>query len=159
MKYHIVWANYWLNSQMDAIGYQFGYIQSERKPWYRRFGVDWYICEESDNWKEKQTAMKKFWFYLSMCENAIGSTLLAHHTQLQFHSLIHTLAGLNEIQRLANQFQELLHINWYWRPSKCPKIVANTQSPSKMIHLLTPNPSRTRFDHPSSITGEKYPKL
>jgi hypothetical protein len=34
---------------MDAIGYQFGYIPSERKPWYRRFAVDWYICEESYN--------------------------------------------------------------------------------------------------------------
>ena len=120
MKYHIVWANYGLNSQMDAIGYQFGYIPSERKPWYRRFGVDWYICEESYNWKEKQTRMKKFWFYLSMCENAMGSTLLAHHTLTQFHSLIHTLAGLNEIQHLSVHFQHLFHPSWLLHPPQCP---------------------------------------
>ncbi len=53
--------------------------------------------------------MKKFWFYLSICENAMGFTLLAHRTQMQFHSLIHTLAGLSEIQHLSVQFQHLLH--------------------------------------------------
>ena len=122
MKYHIVWANYGLNSQMDAIGYQFGCIPSERKPWYRRFGVDWYISEESDNWKEKQARMKKFWFYFSIGENAMGSTLLAHHTHTQFHSLIHTLAGSNEIQHLSVQFQHLLHPSWLLRlPQRPPK--------------------------------------
>ena len=49
-------------------------------------------------------SMWKFWFYLSMCENAMGSTLLAHHTHTQFHSLLHTLAGLNEIRPLSVQF-------------------------------------------------------
>jgi hypothetical protein len=105
---------------MNAFGYQFGCIPSEWKPWCRRFGVDWYICEESYNWKEKQTRMKKFWFYLWMYENAMGSTLLAHYTHTQFHSLIHTLAGLNEIQHLLVQFQHLFHPSWLLHPPQCP---------------------------------------
>jgi hypothetical protein len=121
MQYHIVWASYGLNSQMNAFGYQCGCIPSERKPWYRRFGVDWYICEDNDIWKEKYTRMKKFWFYLSICENAMGSTLLPHYTHTQFHSLIHTFAGLNEIQHLSVQFQHLFHPSWLLRSPQCRK--------------------------------------
>ena len=138
MKHHIVWANYGLNSQMDAFEYQFGCILSERKPWYRRFGVDWCVCDESDNWKEKQTRMKKFWFYLSICENAMGSTLLAHHTQPQFHSLIHTLAGLNEIWPLSVQFPHLLHPIWLLRPpQRLKKDGKSKEAPRKKTLTVT----------------------
>jgi hypothetical protein len=64
--------------------------------------------------------MKRFWFYLSTCENAMGSTLLAHHTHTQFHSLLHTLAGLNEIRPLSVQFQHALHPIWLLRPTQRP---------------------------------------
>ena len=52
--------------------------------------------------------MKKFRFYFSIGENAMGSTLWEYRRHTQFHSLIHTLAGLNEIQHLSVQFQHLL---------------------------------------------------
>ena len=52
----------------------------------------------------------------------MGSTLLAHHTLTHFHSLIHTLAGLNEIRPLSVQYQHQLYPIWLLRlPQRPPK--------------------------------------
>jgi hypothetical protein len=153
MQYRIVWASYGLNSQMNAFGCQCGCIPSERKPWYRRFGVDWCICEDNDNWKEKQTRMMKFWFYLSICENAMGSTLLAHHTHTQFHSLIHTLAGLNEIRPLSVQCQHLFHPIWLLRPPQCPKKDGRSKEPPRNKPLTGTQTAETV--HHSLVLGDK----
>ena len=154
MKYRMVWANCGLNSQMDAIGYQFGCILSERKPWYRRFGVDWCICDESDNWKEKQTRMKKFWFYLSICENAMGSTLWEYRRHTQFHSLTHTLAGLIEIQHLSVQFEHLFHPSWLLHPLQSPNKVGKSKEAQRK-KPLTGTQTAEAVHQPLVLGGRK----
>ena len=94
-------------------------MKSHWMPWYRLFGVAWCTCDGRDVWIKKLGTTWKFCFCLSMCENAMGSTLWAHRTHMQFHSLIHTLAGLNEIQHVSVQFQHLLHPSWLLRPPQC----------------------------------------
>ena len=40
-----------------------------------------------------------------------------NNQHIHFHSLLHTLAGLNENQHPRLQFQELLYLIWFWRSS------------------------------------------
>ena len=103
----------------------------------------------------------KFWFYLSLCDNAMGSKHKLNNQHIHFHFLIHTLAGLNENQYPRVQFQELLHITW---PDlgACPntgKLIANPQSPNKMIRLPTPYPQKKLIDRSSNVMVAKYQKL
>ena len=105
----------------NAIGPQHGCMPSERKPCYRRFGVDRHTCWESGIAVEKLRRIWKFWFYLSLCDNAMGSKHKLNNQHMHFHSLVHTLAGLNENQHPRAQFQYLFHLIWCWRPFQCPK--------------------------------------
>ena len=54
-------------------------------------------------------------FYLSLCENAMGWQHKVDNPHTHFHSLVHTMAGLNENQHLSIQFQQLLLLIWFWR--------------------------------------------
>ena len=121
-RHDIVWPNYRTKWQENAIGPQSNWMSSERKPRYPRFGVDRHNYWESDIAMEKLWKIWKFCFYLSLCENTMGYKHKPNNRHIQFHSWTHTLAGLNENLRPRVQFQELLHITWYWRLSQHRKI-------------------------------------
>ena len=92
------------------MGYHHGYISSDGKPRYRRFGEGWYTCGDYDIVVEKLRRIWKFWFYLSLCENAMGCQHKLNNQHMHFHSLVHTLAGLNENLHPRVQMQELLYL-------------------------------------------------
>ena len=116
-QHEIVWPNDRTKWQENAIEYQNGCIPSEWKPRYRRFGVDRHTYWESGVAVEKLRRIWKFWFYLSLCENAMGCKHKLNNQHMHFHSLVPTLAGLNENLHPRVQFQELLYLIWYWRLS------------------------------------------
>ena len=130
-QHDIVWPNHRPNCQKNGIGPQRGYIPSERKACYRRFGVDRYTYWESGIAVEKLRRIWKFWFYLSMCDNAIGSKHKLNNQHIHFHSLVHTLAGLSENQCPRLQFQELFHLIWFWRPSQHREIFGKSTKPQR----------------------------
>ena len=131
----IVWPKYRTKWQENPIGPQLGYISSEWKPSYRQFGEGWYACGDYDIAVEKLRRIWKFWFYLSLCENAMGCKHKLNNQHMHFHSLAHTLAGLNENLRLSIQFQELLHITWYWRLTQHQKIYGKSTKPQRNDQL------------------------
>ena len=103
----IVWPNYQPNCQRNAIGPQSGFISSEWKPRYRQFGGDRHTYRESGVAVAKLRRICRFWFYLSLSQNAISSKHKLNNPHIHFHSLVHTLAGLNENQCPRLQFQDL----------------------------------------------------
>ena len=121
-QHDIVWPNHRPNCQKNVIEPQRGYIPSEWKPRYCQFGVDRHTYWESGIAVEKLRRIWKFWFYLSLCDNAMGSKHKLNNQHMHFHSLVHTLAGLNENQHPRVQFQELLYLIWFWRLSQHRKI-------------------------------------
>ena len=130
-QHEIVWPNNQTKWQKNAIGPQTGRMPSEWRPRYRQFGVDRHTYWESDIAVEKLRRIWKFWFYLSLCENAMGCQHKLNNQHIHFHSLVHTLAGLNENQHPRVQFQGLSHIIWYWRPFQCPKIYGKSTKPQQ----------------------------
>ena len=56
----------------------------------------------------------KFGFYMLLCENTMGCQHKLNNQHILFHSLIHTLAGLNDNQYPRVQFQELLYLIQFW---------------------------------------------
>ena len=130
-QHEIVWPNYRSNCQKNAIGSQSGRMVSEWKPRYRQFGVDRYTYWESGIAVEKLRRIWKFWFYLSLCENAMGCQHKLNNQHMHFHSLAHTLAGLNENHHSRVQFQELLYLIWYWRLSPWRKIYCKSTHPKQ----------------------------
>ena len=130
-QHDTVWPNYRPNCKKNAIGPQRRYTPSERKPCYRRFGVDRYTYWKSDIAVEKLRRIYKFCFYLLFCENAMGCQHKLNNQHIQFHSLLHTLAGLNENQCPRVQFQELLHIIWLVRLSQHREIYCNSTKPQQ----------------------------
>ena len=121
-------TNQW---QENAIGPQGGYILFDWKPHYRQFGVHKHTYWESGIAVEKLRRIWKFWFYLSLCENAMGCKHKLNNQHIHFHFLVHTLAGLKENLLLSIQFQELLHITWYWRLSQHQKIYYKSTKPQQ----------------------------
>ena len=121
-QHEIVWPNHRVEWQENAIGPQGGCIMSDWKPPYRQFGVDRHAYWESGIAVEKLRRIWKFWLYLSLCENAMGSKHKLSNQHIQFHSLTHTLAGLNENLHPRVQFQQLLYFIWFWRLSQNWKI-------------------------------------
>ena len=130
-QHEIIWPNYRTKWQENAIEPQRGYIPSEWKPSYRQFGVDRYTYWESDVAEEKVRRIWKFWFCLSLCENTMGSKHKLNNQHMQFHSLVHTLAGLDENQHPRVQVQLLLYLIWYWRLSSWRKIYWNSTKPRR----------------------------
>ena len=130
-QHDIVCPNHRPNCQKNAIGPQRGYMPSERKPCYRRFGVDRHTYWESGIAVEKLRRIWKFWFYLPMCDNAMGSNHKLNNQHIHFHSLVHTLAGLSENQYPRVQFQDLLYITWHWRLSQDWKIYCESTNPQR----------------------------
>ena len=116
-QHDIVWPNHRPNCQKNVIEPQRGYIPSEWKPRYCQFGVDRHTYWESGIAVEKLRRIWKFWFYLSLCDNAMGSKHKLNNQHIHFLSSVHTLAGLNENQHPRLQFQELLYLIWFWRSS------------------------------------------
>ena len=96
---------------MNAIGPHRGYLSSERKPRYRRFGLDWHTNEEYDI-LEKLSRTWKLRFCLSLRENAMGYKLVSHHPCTQCRSLAYSLASLNEDRCRSVQIQELSDLIW-----------------------------------------------
>ena len=82
----------------------------EWKTHYRRLAVDRYAYGKSGIVVEKSTRVWNYWFYLSLCDNAMCCQHKLNNQHLHLHSLVYLLAGLNENQRLPTQIQELLHI-------------------------------------------------
>ena len=118
LQHDTVWPNYRPNPQIETIECRYIYKQFNWKPRYRRFVV---VCCTHGNYDiavEKLRRIWKFWFYLSMYDNAMGSKHKLNNQHIHFHSLVHILAGLNENQRLPAQYQELLYLIWYWRLSQ-----------------------------------------
>ena len=130
-RHGIVWPNYRTKWQENAIGPQSGCILSQWKPRYRHFGVDRYTYWESGIAMEKLRRIWKLWFYLSLCENTMGCKHKLNNQHMHFHSLVHTLAGLNENLRLSIQFQELLHITWCWRLTQHRKTYGKSTKPQR----------------------------
>ena len=117
------------------------------------------MYDDHDILLEKLRRIWKFWFCLSLGENAIGSTLCSHQPYRQFHSLQHTLAGFEENQRLSTEFQELLYHILFWRPSQHYKITADPQMLHEKTHLPAFNPQKKHVIRLNSIMKEKYQKL
>ena len=104
----------------------------------------------------------KFWFYLSLCENAMGSKHKLNNQHMHFHSLIHTLAGLNENLRLSIQFQELHMYCTSTDIGALPNtgtFAAKPQSPNEVIHLMTSKPQKNHIDRSRSIMVAKCQTL
>ena len=130
-QHEIIWSNYQPNCQKNAIEPQHRYMPSDWKPCYRQFGVDCCIYWESDIAVEKLGRIWKFWFYLSLCENAMGCQCKLYNQHMQFHSLVHTLAVLTENLHLSVEIQELLHIIWFWHLSQHRKIYHKSTKPQQ----------------------------
>ena len=140
-QHEVVWSNYRNKWQENAIGPQRGFMSSDSKPHYRLFGVDRHAHWESGIAVEKLRRIWKFWFYLSLCENAMGCQHKLNDQHMHFHSLAHTLAGLNENLRLSIQFQELLYLIWYWRLSQHRKIYCKSTKPQRNDPLADTQPA------------------
>ena len=82
-----------------------------------------------------------------------------NNQHMHFHSLVHTLTGLNENMHPRVQFQELLYLIYIGACPSTGKFTANPQSLNEMIHLLTPKPQKNYIDRSSSVIVAKYPKL
>ena len=134
-QHEIIWPKYRSKWQENAIGPQCGCIPSDWKPRYRWFDEGWHTCDDCDVAVEKLRRIWKIWFYLSLCENAMGCKHKLNNQHMHFHSLVHTLSGSNENLRLSIQFQELLHIIWFWRLSQHWKIYCKTTKPQRNDEL------------------------
>ena len=66
-----------------------------------------------------------------------NSTMNQH---MQLYSLVHTLAELNENQRLSIQFQELFHITWCWRLSQHRKCLCKSTKPQQNNQVTDTQP-------------------
>ena len=130
-QHEIVWPNYRTKWQKIAIGPQLGYILSDWKPRYRWFDEGWCTCDDYDIAVEKLRRIWKFWFYLSLCENAMGCKHKLNNQHNHFHSLAHILAGLYANHHPGVQVQELLHITWCWRLTQHRKIYHKSTKPQQ----------------------------
>ena len=130
-QHDTVWPNYRTKWRGNAIGPQSACIPSEWKARYCQFGVDRYTYWESGIAVEKLRRIWKFWFYLSLCENTIGCQHKPNNQHMHCHSLVHTLAGLNENQHPRVQFQELMYLIWFWRLSQHWKIYCKPTKPQQ----------------------------
>ena len=64
---------------------------------------------------EKVGKIWKFWFSLSLfCENAVGSKHKLKDQRMHFHSLVHSLAGLNENLHLSVEFSRTFAYHLIW---------------------------------------------
>ena len=130
-EHEIVWPNYRPNCQKNAIEPQRRHIPSDWRPRYRQFGVDCCTYWQSDIVVETLRRLWKFWFYSSLCENGMSSKHKLNNQHVRLHSLVHTLAGLNEIQHPTAQLQELLYLIWFWRLSQHRKIYCKFTNPQR----------------------------
>ena len=96
LRNDILSPNFRPNCQKNAIGPHRRCIPSYWKPRYLQFGVDRHACYGNDIVVEKLGRIWRFWFYLSLCESAIGCQHKLHNPHMHFHSLVYTLAGLTE---------------------------------------------------------------
>ena len=72
---------------------------------------------------------------------------------MQFHSLIHTLAGLNEIQHLSVQFWHLFHPSWLLHPFQSPnKVGKSKEAPRKKPLIGTQTAEAV---HQSIVLGDR----
>ena len=78
----------------------------------------------------------------------MGSTLWEYRRHMQFHSLIHTLAGLNEIQHLLVQFQCLLCLIWFGRISQHLNISGKFTKPQHYHSLPSAQPVSYTYRSP-----------
>ena len=64
-----------------------------------------------------------------------------NNQHMHFHSLVYTLAGLNENLRLSVEFEELLYLIWFWRLSQHLKIYCKSTKPQQNDPLTDTQPA------------------